>query len=120
MIYSIFNEKGNFCQTIEGDYEMVVLPTSEALNGTAVEGQYDPTYYLLDDVPTKKEDNPTILTGMTLSNIPAESEIVIDNEVYPVGTESEVELSFTMPGQYRVIIESEKYLNKEFEIDYQP
>lgn len=63
---------------------------------------------------------PTTLNGLILIDVPPNSEITIENETYSCPDGGDVTLNFQHPGTYIVKVSCFPYLDKEFEIDYQP
>lgn len=59
--------------------------------------------------------NPTVLSGMALTNVPAPSVVYINGAKYDTH-ESTVELDFTYPGRYRIAVSSWPYLDAKFEV----
>lgn len=76
------------------------------------------THYL--DLATmtvrQKAPNPAVLEGMTLSNLPIPSAVVIEGERYEV-TDGTAELAFDQTGRtYEVSVEAVPYLTKVFAV----
>jgi hypothetical protein len=81
-----------------------------------VDGEWSPDeYYINNGAPVQRLDNPTSITGTTLSNVPENSTLTVDGQQYSVsGT---VELDFT-PGVYHITVESPvQYKPKEFTVE---
>ncbi|MFW8567358.1 hypothetical protein [Orrella sp. 11846] len=94
----------------------VVLEPTKAL-GDFVDGIWDAdTYYVLDDTPTPRPENPTSLNDLTLENVPVPAIITINSQTYETESDT-IELEFDQVGTYKVTIESFPYLTKEFEIE---
>ena len=61
-------------------------------------------------------ENPAILQGRVLNDLPVPCEILINNRRYEATTET-VELEFDQPESYRVSVQAWPYLDKEFTIE---
>lgn len=85
----------------------------------AGEGYYE-YQYVFDGEIVDRPENPTTLNGLTLYNVPSGSIIRIDGIDYESKDGGDVELQFNQLGLYRVSVMSFPFLEKEFEIDYQP
>lgn len=73
------------------------------------------TQYVLNGQVVDKTPCPAYLDGLTLRDVPVPSRIFIDQTVYQV-TEPVVELSFNLPGVYKVMIESVPHLTVTMEV----
>lgn len=83
------------------------------------EGYYE-RHYVHEGEIVPRPENPTVLEGQVLIDVPSDSMIRIDGMSYKSSEGGDIELSFNVPGIYIVRVESFPYLEKEFEIDYQP
>lgn len=119
-IYTLFKRDGRVSQTIAGSFQLVVAPTIAGWVGFHYEGDYDDSYYFFDGEPVKRPVNPSTLNKSRISNVPPNSIVRIDGDVYEAGDGGDIELVFNQRGIYKVVVESFPYLDKEFTIDYQP
>lgn len=73
-----------------------------------VEGEYSgEDFYVNGGIATPRPNSPITRTGDTLQNVPAGSQMYIENDVYSAsGT---VNVTFSHPGTYEVEIESFPY-----------
>lgn len=60
--------------------------------------------------------SPVMLAGYTLGNLPAGTVVVIDGTEYQAEGETSAELSFDMPGIYRVEVRAPAHLPSVFEV----
>lgn len=113
---SIYNQRGEIVTTLRGD-TAAIDNTLENTGASWVDGDWlgKPVYVLNGEVVPRPE-NPTTLHGLTLENVPVPSTIVIGGTYYEA-TESTVELSFNLPGTYRVKVISWPYLDKEITVE---
>lgn len=74
------------------------------------------TYYILDDTPTPRPENPTTLIDLTLENVPVPALITINGTAYETDSDT-IELEFDQVGNYKVTVDAFPYLPKEFEIE---
>lgn len=73
------------------------------------------TQYVLNGEITDKTPCPAYLDGLVLRNLPVPSRLFIDRDVYEV-IEPVVELSFNLPGTYKLLIESVPHLPVTLEV----
>jgi hypothetical protein len=73
-------------------------------------------HYVKDGVRTDRPANPTTLSGMKLSNVPNPSTVIIGTETAQTVTDGEVDLSFTQPGTYTVVVSSWPMLDTTFKV----
>lgn len=107
-----------------GEIDSVLTGDQSVINETIkiseldwVEGYfYDMVYYVLNGQAVERPVNPTLLTGLTLTNVPYPCKIVINQTEYECN-ESEVELDFPMSGLYKIKVIAFPYLDAEFEIE---
>jgi len=83
------------------------------------EGYYD-RHYVSNGKIAMRPKNPTKRNGLSLTNMPHGSVIHIDGAAYEHKQGGSVELRFNLPGVYQIRVERFPFLEKEFEIDYQP
>ena len=74
------------------------------------------THHIADGVITERKNNTTTLSGMRLLSIPNPSTVTIDGENACVVTDGEVDLSFTQPGTYTVLVSSFPALDATFQV----
>lgn len=96
--------------------EGIPVPPPTAINW--VDGDWlGKPYYVSGGVITPQPENPAVLSGMELSNLPVPCEIKINGQTYQCA-DSTATLSFNQPGTYKVIVQAWPHLDKEFSIDY--
>lgn len=78
-------------------------------------GHWD-TDYVLDGVITQRPANPSTISGMKISNVPNPSTVTIDGVNPTTVTDGEVDLAFTLPGTYKVVVSSWPALDAVFEV----
>lgn len=93
--------------------EQAILPGEQSLVPDVPVS--DLTYYYdgTDFVP--RPDNPAVLSGMEIINVPVGSVVEIEGQRYPVD-DGTAELSFSMPGTYIVLLYSFPYKDTSFEV----
>jgi hypothetical protein len=85
-------------------------------NTSMIPGMYNSTeYYIVDKIATPLLVNPTILTDNTLTEVPVGSTVTVNDKVY-IASESIVELSFTQPGTYSIVVSLFPYLDAQFKV----
>ncbi|MFT0547870.1 hypothetical protein ACMHYO_16265 [Allopusillimonas ginsengisoli] len=113
MVVTLFDEAGRPVQTLEGDLNLVVLPTVRATGLRYVEGAYGQDHYL---VGGKVEKRPTMesvkLQGNRLTGLPYDTLITINGQVYECGSDH-AELEFDQPGVYQICVSRWPYLDWE-------
>ena len=68
------------------------------------------THYVLDGQLEPRPAQSTQLTGLTLTALPANATLHIDEQAYPL-TDTTVELDFPLPGTYRLRVTCWPYLD---------
>lgn len=63
-----------------------------------------------------KQPSPVVLDGSILRKLPPGAVILIDGAEYSVGGDKEAELSFDLPGAYRVEVRAPAHLPAVFEV----
>lgn len=116
MDVTFFNNVGRFVQTLQGDLEAVIDPTIKHLGLPWVDGVFDDSFMLVDGRVKKRPDNPCILVGQQLTNLPETGYLCINGRWYEF-TGPVVDLEFDQPGGYVVRVESWPYLDKEFTVE---
>jgi hypothetical protein len=85
--------------------------------GSIVEGVGDPaTQYVADGAIVARPTNPSTISGMTISNVPNPSTVTIDGANPQTVTDGTVDLSFTQPATYTVVVSSWPYLDATFSV----
>jgi hypothetical protein len=92
--------------------DQVLLPGGSHVLGTGD----TTTQYVTNGVITARPPNPTTLSGMQLSNVPNPSSVTIDAANPQQVTDGEVELSFTQPGTYTIVVSSWPMLDATFKV----
>lgn len=76
-------------------------------------GEYDSDeYYFENHKPTLRPYFDIQVSGNTLSGVPAGAKLEIEGESYTADG-SDIELSFTYPGEYRIKVSRWPYIDKE-------
>lgn len=75
--------------------------------------------YVLNGVITPRPANPSTISGMKISNVPNPSTVTIDGVNPQTVTDGEVDLSFTQPGTYAVVVSSWPMLDATFKVTQQ-
>ena len=70
--------------------------------------------YVSNGVITPRPTNPTTLSGMKLLSVPNPATVTIAGVNPQTVTDGEVDLSFTQPGTYRVVVSSWPMLDATF------
>lgn len=75
--------------------------------------------YVKDGELWPREENPVRLEGLSLVGLEAPCDLYINDDIYeiPHGSDDRADLSFSLPGKYRVVIRKWPYLDKEFSIE---
>lgn len=105
-------------QVSEGTYQLYKqshLPLLDA--------EYDPAlFYVQKGVACLRPSNPAILSEMQLQHVPITACIVINGLSYPVSVQENtlefttVDLAFTYPGSYVVVVQCFPYLDATFNV----
>jgi hypothetical protein len=90
-----------------------VPPTGGSLARGAADMSAD---YILNGVITPRPANPSTLSGVTISNVPNPSSVIIAGGSPTQVTDGEVDLSFTQPGTYAVVVSSWPALDATFSV----
>ena len=122
MKFTIYNAKGEIlvsgeCLKDSFDYQLPLYPDGVGILNVASSPEND---YVLDGEVTPRPKMLLEIDGLTILGVHPNSEIIIENETYPCPDGGDVSLNFLHPGKYNVMVRCFPYLNKEFEIDYQP
>jgi len=110
---SLFSQAGKFIQTAEGELDLVILPTVQALNARWAAGEYDDTYYLTSNGVEPRPPNPARLVGSDLLDLPCPCTITINGVAYAC-EDDHAELEFDQAGTYRIVVSKWPYLDAEF------
>jgi len=111
---SFYTDTGQFIQTLEGDQELVIEPTAQAIGLTYVQGEYGTDYWFTDGAPQLRPACPATLQAAALHNVPANSTIMINDQSYDCEQGGTVELEFDQPGTYAIRVICWPYLDGEF------
>ena len=85
--------------------------------GSIVRGIGSPvTDYVLNGAITPRPANTATISGMTISNVPNPSTVTIAGGSPTTVTDGEVDLSFTQPGTYTVVVSSWPMLDATFQV----
>jgi len=116
MTISYYNQQGKITGELSGDLAAINL-TKELTPDPWVEGSWlgKPVYVVNGEVLPQPE-NPTTLTGTTLTGVPVPATVYINDTSYET-TEAVVELGFDLPGTYTVKVVAWPHLDKEFVIE---
>lgn len=113
---SLHDSTGRIHTILSGDAVGIQNTLDNTTDGW-VEGSWDThNKYVSNGQVLDRPENPTTLSGLTLSNVPVPSTIKISGQFYEV-TESIVELEFNLPGTYKVTVYSWPCLDKEFTVE---
>ena len=74
------------------------------------------TDYVLNGAITPRPANTATISGMTISNVPNPSTVTIAGGSPTTVTDGEVDLSFTQPGTYTVVVSSWPMLDATFQV----
>lgn len=97
-----------------GTMDDVVLASVASEGFMLGEGTGD-THYVSGGQVLPKAANPAYLDGLILRDLPVPATVTIDGTVYETNTPT-VELSFNLPGTYKVKVESIPYLTVTLEV----
>ena len=112
---SLYDNNGRITGVLDGDAQSIEL--NKKLIEKWVDGSFDgKTHYVENGQPIQRPNNPAILDGLTISNLPNPCKIQINSSVYNCD-DPEVELDFPLPGKYKIKVMSFPYLDAEFEIE---
>ena len=82
-----------------------------------IAGQHDgETHYVSSSEVVARPASPVTVDGTTLLDVPANSTIHIDDEVYSSVSSGDVEMSFPLSGTYRVRVACFPYLDFDAEV----
>lgn len=118
MIVSLFDSNGRLVQTLDGDPDLVILPTLEVTGYRFAEGGYTNEHHMPDGeiVPTLRPPCPATASDRTLLNLPTPCRVQVEDTVYDCD-ETTVELEFDQPGSYKVTVFAWPYLNGEYTLE---
>jgi hypothetical protein len=95
---------------------MIALQKPPA-GGSVVEGAGNPaTQYVANGAIVARPANPSTLSGMTISNVPHPSTVTIAGANPQTVTDGVVDLSFTQPGTYAVVVSAWPMLDATFSV----
>ena len=116
MAITFYNERGEFTAVLTGDTPVIEL-TKELAEDPWIEGEwFGKPFYALDGEAVPRPENPTVLDGHTLLDVPVPAKVHVNKNVNDTN-ESTVELTFTQPGTYAVKVEAWPHLDKEFQVE---
>lgn len=72
--------------------------------------------YVLNGAIAARPANPSMLSGMTISAVPAGANVSIDDGIPQVCNDGEVQLSFAYPGTYHIVVSAWPALDAVFEV----
>jgi hypothetical protein len=82
-----------------------------------IKGEYHwDEYYIVDNIPTLRPAQDTVIDNYTISNIPLGAIIYIDDITYKAYEDTTVELDL-LPGTYNIKVHKFPYIDKEFTIE---
>ena len=111
--FARYDERGQILFKADVPYSMIGLQ-----QGLIYVGDIDAEKeYVANGVRTPRPANPARLNGLGLVNLPSPCTIYINRQPYEC-TETVAALTFTYPGQYRVVVSAFPYLDAEFTINY--
>lgn len=114
--YVVVDAKGDIVHTGSVPAFMVDSQPLEAGQSIVVgKGQHG-VHYALNGAVVPRPANPSTLSGMKISNVPNPSTVTIDGENPTTVTDGEVDLSFTQPGTYKIVVSSWPALDAVFEV----
>jgi len=114
MKVSFYTDTGQFVQTLEGDADLVIAPTAQAIGLPYVEGEYGANDWFHDGMAQARPICPASFEDAVLHNVPAGSTIMINQSAYDCEDGGTVELEFDQPGTYAILIMCWPYLDGEF------
>jgi len=120
MKVSFYADAGQFVQTLEGDPDLVIAPTAQAIGLSYVEGDYGADYWFHEGIAQPRPACPAALEGATLHNVAPGSTITINKQTYDCPEGGTVELEFDQPGTYSIRVTGWPYLDGEFEYENPP
>jgi hypothetical protein len=96
-------------------YQLYTLDVPEGGQILDVKGDID-LDYVTNKTLTKRPVNPTTLSGMKLMNVPNPSSVTIAGVNPQTVTDGEVDLEFTQPGTYTIVVSSWPALDANFTV----
>lgn len=112
--YVIYNSDGRILRSITCAPRMIKL--QKKANEFVLEGFGEPnTHYVVGRTILDRPDNPTVVTGTTLTNVPIPSTLHIGPDMYEL-TDPTVALDLPLAGKYYMWIESFPYKNLNIEV----
>lgn len=111
-IRSIYNLHGELIKIVSGSVK--TLSVQEIPEGGGyVEGGWDGRfYYVVDDTPTERPAMSCQTNSTTISNLPIPCSVTVNGETIEV-PDGTLELSFGIPGTYKVKVVAWPYLDWE-------
>lgn len=117
MIATLFEKNtGKISGVMDSSLDVIEL-TANTINQSFIEGSSNHKLdYVIDGCITPRPESPSYLDGMSIKNLPNPCVILIEGESYDCN-ETEVELSFSQPGIYKVLVLAWPFLDKEFIVE---
>lgn len=113
---TFYDANGRIDYSVQGDSH-VIDQTIQSVNRPYVEGNWsDKTHYVFNKEIKNRPNNPTVLDGLVLRNVPAPCKIIVNQTLY-TNNDSVVELDLPLSDIYKITVVSFPYLNAEFEIE---
>lgn len=114
--FVLADSAGKIVQWGSMPYSMISLQQPPA-GGSIVIGSGNPaTDYVFNGVITRRPTNPSTIAGMTISNVPNPSNVTIGAGTPQTVVDGVVNLSFTQPGTYTVVVSSWPMLDATFTV----
>lgn len=108
---------GRLSHKVSGPVEHVLNPTIAKWSGDYVYGSYDETWWHNGEVVLKRLQCPVSVREMKLLNVHPGSTIYIQGTAYECLDGGDVELSFSLPGSYQVIVRCWPFLDGDYQIE---
>jgi hypothetical protein len=113
--YVTFDDRGAIRTYGVCQISTIAKNTPQGLSFLAVDSVYHPIdFYVKDGEVVPRPENPAVLDGMFIRNIPENSTLLIEGVQYPAS--GDVELEFTLPGNFIIKLKSFPEKRKEFNV----
>lgn len=113
---SIYDSDGRIHTVISGD-DVAIEATIQNITEQWVDGNwFEKNKYIFNGQVLDRPENTTIVSGLTMNNVPVPATVFIDNVPYKTN-EATIELEFSFPGTHKIRVVSFPYLDAEFEIE---
>lgn len=114
--FVLTDSSGKIIQWGSMPYSMLALQVPPT-GGSIVEGEgTSTTHYVSNGAITSRPANPSTISGMTISNVPSPSTVTISGVNPQTVTDGVVDLSFTQPGTYTVVVAAWPMLDATFSV----